>query len=63
MFANCKAQSMNLSSFDTSNVTDMSEMFSGCEAHSINLSSFDTRNVADMRNMFYECNEIHEKLN
>ena len=55
MFSGCKAQSLDLSNFDTSKVTNMSDMFRGCKAESIDLSSFDTSNVADMRAMFYLC--------
>lgn len=39
---------VDLSSFDTSNVTDMSSMFYGSKARRIKLSSFDTSNVTDM---------------
>ena len=40
MFYQCKAQSLDLSSFDTSNVTTMTNMFCECEAQSIDLSNF-----------------------
>jgi len=55
MFARCEAQSLDLSSFDTSKVVTMDSMFTNCEAQSINLKSFDTRNVADMSWMFADC--------
>ena len=55
MFALCKARSIDLSSFDTSKVTNMSFMFMNCEAQSIDLSSFDTRKVTGMRWMFMYC--------
>jgi surface protein len=55
MFEGCEAHSLDLSSFDTSKVTDMQCMFAGCKAHSLDLSSFNTRNVTDMRAMFCEC--------
>lgn len=43
---------LDLSHFDTSNVTNMSSMFSACRTSSIDLSSFDTSNVTDMSIMF-----------
>ena len=51
-FSGSQATSIDLSSFDTSNVTDMSNMFAYSQATSIDLSSFDTSNVTDMSNMF-----------
>ena len=60
MFYNCKSlKSINLSSFNTNNVTDMNEMFSGCESlESIDLSSFNTNNVTNMNGMFYGCESL-----
>ena len=57
MFYNCdNLKSIDLSLFDTKNVTDMNNMFSGCsELKNIDLSSFDTKNVTDMNNMFNFC--------
>jgi len=50
---------IDLSSFDTKNVTDMSSMFSGCSnLTNINLSSFDTKNVTDMSSMFSGCSNL-----
>lgn len=46
---------LDLSHFDTSNVTNMRGMFSGLyDVSSINLSSFDTSNVTNMAFMFSE---------
>ena len=45
MFFKCKAQSIDLSDFNTSQVTDMNSMFESCESQSIDLSSFDTSQV------------------
>ena len=47
MFRGCSSlTSLDLSSFDTSSVTDMSAMFSGCSSlASLDLSSFDTSKV------------------
>ena len=53
-FSNLKAiESLDLSDFDTSNVTNMDGMFDGCSSlESVDLSSFDTTNVTDMEGMF-----------
>ena len=57
MFYNCQnLRSIDLSSFDTKDVTDMSGMFSNCyNLRSINLSSFNTQKVTNMNNMFSKC--------
>ena len=55
MFWNSKAESIDLSSFDTSKVTDMSYMFRESVATEIKgLENFDTSNVTNMSNMFYK---------
>ncbi len=42
--------------FDTSNMTDFSNMFKGCESlASLDLSTFDTRKATNMSYMFYGC--------
>ena len=58
---------LDLSHFDTSNVTDMSNMFvlnNGSGGHgllkTIDVSSFDTSKVTDISNMFVDCGEIEE---
>ena len=60
MFSGCSSlQSINLSSFNTTNVKDMSCLFSWCVSlQSINISSFDTTNVKDMNSMFRECSSL-----
>jgi len=57
MFWDCSSlESIDLSSFDTSKVNDMSSMFNSCSSlESIDLSSFNTSNVNDMSCMFYDC--------
>ena len=46
--------SINLSSFDTKNVTNMSYMFYNCKRlEELDLSSFDTRKVTNMSHMFH----------
>ena len=50
---------IDLSSFDTSEVTDMSNMFSECNGlKNIDLSSLDTQNVNNMNKIFYKCNNL-----
>ena len=55
MFYNSTATTLDLSSFDTSNVIDMTNMFYNSTATTLDLSSFDTSNVTNMSNMFYGC--------
>ena len=52
LFYGSQATSIDLSSFDTSNVTNMIFMFSFSKVSYLDLSSFDTSNVTDMSNMF-----------
>ena len=60
MFRRCSSlQSIDLSSFNTTNVNDMSCMFSGCSSlQSIDLSSFNTTNVNNMSCMFSRCSSL-----
>lgn len=57
MFFGCNSlTSIDLSNFDTSNVTDMNNMFHGCKAlTSLDLSNFNTSNVTAMTAMFKDC--------
>ena len=57
MFAWCEGlTSLDVTGFDTSNVTNMSAMFISCSGlTSLDVSSFDTSNVTDMSEMFYYC--------
>ena len=56
MFQNYKGTSLDLTNFDTHNITDMSYIFAYCSNLSyLNLSNFDTHNVRNMSFMFYEC--------
>ena len=52
IFYGSAATSMDLTNFDTSNVTSMGFMFYGSKATTLDLSSFDTSNVTDMTDMF-----------
>ena len=58
----CKnLKNINLSSFDTKNVTNMFAMFCGCEElKELNLSSFNTKNVTNMMFMFCSSKELKE---
>ena len=52
MFYGSNATTLDLTSFDTNNVTDMQGMFAGSQATTLDLSSFDTSNVINMAFMF-----------
>jgi surface protein len=52
MFYGSSATTLDLSSFDTSNVIYMSYMFYRSSATTLDLSSFDTSKVTNMNNMF-----------
>lgn len=56
MFGYSSIYGINLSRFNTSNVTNMSHMFFECKTDKLDLSHFDTTNVTIMRNMFAYCN-------
>ena len=59
MFAYCNhLTELDLSNFDTSQVTDMSYMFYNCSLTELDLSNFDTSQVTDMSYMFYNCSLI-----
>ena len=60
MFNRCWSLiSLDLSSFNTTNVNNMSYMFYDCSSlKSIDLSSFNTTNVNNMTSMFYNCSSL-----
>jgi surface protein len=60
MFYNCSSlTSLDVSSFDTHNVTDMGTMFGKCSSlTTLDLSSFDTSKVTKMDWMFYTCDAL-----
>ena len=62
MFFQCSSlKELNLSNFNTYNVTDMSYMFYYCSSlKELNLSNFNTINVTDMSLMFCECSSLNE---
>ena len=56
-----QVESIDLSSFDTSRVTNMSYMFSGCrKLTTLDLSGFDTAQVTRMNGMFGSCTNLKE---
>ena len=59
LFYGCDAESLDLSNFNTSNVTNMTYMFGNCsKLTTLDLSSFDTSNVTTMYCMFSICNNL-----
>lgn len=60
MFYDCAdLTSVDLSSFDTSNVTDMSMMFQNCaKLAALDVSNWDTSNVTDMLQLFSGCRSL-----
>ena len=60
MFNGCsKLTSLDLSNFDTSNVTNMGSMFYECDnLVKLDLSNFDTSNVTKMGGIFYNCSSL-----
>ena len=62
MFYKCKLlNNIDLSNFNTNNVTDMRRMFEDCSSlNSINLSNFNTNNVTNMSMMFDGCSSLNK---
>ena len=59
MFEDCSMKSLDLSDFDTSNVTSMKNMFSNCRnLKNLDISSFNTSNVTNMNSMFENCGAL-----
>ena len=60
MFYYCyKLTSLDVSNFNTSNVTNMSNMFYDCyNLTSLDISNFNTSSVTNMRGMFAWCNKL-----
>ena len=63
MFDGCNSLiNLNLSNFNTQNVTDMSYMFHKCSSlTNLNLSNFNTQNVTDMTCMFRKCSSLKKE--
>ena len=62
MFSWCSSlKNIDLSSFNTNNVTDMTKMFNAClSLKKLNLSNFNTYNVTNMKLMFKFCCSLKE---
>ena len=60
MFSGCSSlTNINLSNFNTQNVTNMSDMFFGCSSlTNLDLSSFNTPKVTNLNGMFYGCSSL-----
>ena len=65
MFDECTdLESLDLSGWDTSNVTDMYMMFSNCSSlRTLHLSDWNTSKVKDMTKMFYQCPAPYRVIN
>ena len=63
MFYGCSSlESIDLSSFNTTNVMNMSALFDKCSSlESLDLSSFNTTNVTDISDMFNDCCSLRKK--
>ena len=61
MFYDCnKLVNLNMSSFDTSNVTNMNKMWYNCRSLTrLDLSNFDTSKVTGMNYSFYACHGMN----
>lgn len=60
MFINCGAlKTLDVSNFNTTNITDMDSMFHACtNLTSLDLSNFNTSKVTDMNDMFFGCRNL-----
>ena len=63
MLRECKSlTNINLSNFNTKNVTNMAEMVRDCDSlTNIDLSNFNTQNVTDMSCIFDGCNSLKKQ--
>ena len=59
MFHGCSSlKELNLTNFNTNNVTNMSYMFSWCSSlKELILTNFNTNNVTNMKGMFFGCSD------
>ena len=59
MFASCPSlTSLDLSNFDTSNVTNMSEMFYNCSSLTTIKGVIDMKSCINYNNMFINCTKL-----
>ena len=52
----------DISSWDVSNVNDMSGMFWVCKSFNQDISNWDVSKVTDMRYMFFGCNKFNQDI-
>ena len=53
---------LNLSNFNTENVTNMSFMFGNCKnLINLDLSKFNSKNITNMSNMFDDCKSLKKE--
>lgn len=58
-FGGCSSlSSLDVSKFNTSQVTNMNSMFYNCKFSAIDVTNFNTENVTDMNSMFANCNNL-----
>ena len=64
MFCGCSSLiNIDLSNFNTNNVTDMDAIFANCSSLTyIDLSNFNTNNAISMRGMFSRCNLLKKGI-
>jgi surface protein len=55
--------SSNVTTWDTSNITDMSYMFASCYAFNQNINGWDVSNVTDFSHMLQRCRVFNQSLN
>ena len=63
LFCGCSSlTNIDLSNFNTNNVTNMQGMFSGCSSlTNIDLSNFNTNNVTIIHAMFFGCSSLKKQ--